>query len=129
MDRLVSEQRDAIIELARRFGWRLVVLFGSAATGSGGRDLDLAVMPGTVPDLLEQGRWLAALESVLAPRAVDLLVLTTSVSPLIRFEVFRAGVCLFEAQEGLFDREQDRAFFLYADTGKFRRESLEVLRG
>ncbi|MBZ0159675.1 MAG: nucleotidyltransferase domain-containing protein [bacterium] len=105
------------------------MLFGSAATGSGGRDLDLAVMPGTVPDLLEQGRWLAALESVLAPRAVDLLVLTTSVSPLIQFEVFRAGVCLFEAQEGLFDREQDRAFFLYADTGKFRRESLEVLRG
>lgn len=88
MDPLLSEQRDAITGLARRFGWRLVVLFGSAATGSGGRDLDLAVMPGTVPDLLEEGRWLAALESVLAPRAVDLLVLTTSASPLIRFESF-----------------------------------------
>lgn len=129
MDRLGREQRDAITELARRFGWGLVVLFGSAATGGGGRDLDLAVMPSVMPDLLEEGRWLAALESVLAPRAVDLLLLTTSVSPLIRFEVFRSGVCLFEAQDGLFDREQDRAFFLYADTRKFRRENLEVLRG
>ncbi len=86
-------------------------------------------MPSSAPDLLEEGRWLAALEAVFAPRPVDLLVLTDRLSPLARFEVFRAGVCLFEAQEGLFSREQDRAFFLYADSSRFRRASLEVLHG
>jgi predicted nucleotidyltransferase len=128
MDRLILEKRDATAQLAQRFDWRLVVLFGSTARESGGRDLDLAVMPRSTPDLLEEGRWLAALEAVLTPRRVDLLVMTERLSPLARFEVFRAGVCLFEAQEGLFSREQDRAFFLYVDSGRFRRASLEVLR-
>ncbi len=128
MDRLILEKRNAITQLARRFGWRLVVLFGSAVQESAGRDLDLAVMPGSAPDLLEEGRWLAALESLFAPRPVDLLILAERLSPLARFEVFRAGVCLFEARDGLFSREQDRAFFLYADSGGFRRASLEVLR-
>jgi predicted nucleotidyltransferase len=127
MDRLVLEKRDAIARLAQRFDWRLVVLFGSTARGSGGRDLDLAVMPRSTSDLLEEGRWLAALEAVFTTRRVDLLVLTERLSPLARFEVFRAGVCLFEGQEGLFSQEQDRAFFLHADSGRFRRASLEVL--
>lgn len=128
MDPLILEKCEAIARLARRFGWRLVVLFGSAAKGSVGRDLDLAVMPRSAPGLLEESGWLAALEAVLAPRRVDLVILSERLSPLVRFEVFRAGTCLFEAQEGLFDREQDRAFFLYADSSGFRRASLEVLR-
>ncbi len=36
MDPLVLEQHDAIARLARRFGWRLIVLFGSAAGGAVG---------------------------------------------------------------------------------------------
>lgn len=129
MDHVTPEQRAAVARLARRFGWRLVVLFGSAATERGGRDLDLAVMPNVVPDLLEEGRWLSDLEAVFTPHPVDLLLVTEHLSPLARFEVFRAGVCLFEAQDGLFDREQDRAFFLYVDSHRFRRVGGEVLRG
>lgn len=128
MDPLIFEKREAIAQLARRFEWRLVVLFGSAAKGSGGRDMDLAVIPRSTPGLLEESGWLAALEALFVPRRVDLVILNERLSPLIRFEVFCAGVCLFEAQEGLFDREQDRAFFLYADSNGFRRASLEVLR-
>jgi len=46
-----------------------------------------------------------------------------------RFEVFRQGRCLFEAEPGLFSREQDRAFFLYADSEPIRRQMREVLHG
>lgn len=41
----------------------------------------------------------------------------------------RAGHCLFEAEAGLFERERDRAFFLYADSEWFRRQQREMLRG
>jgi len=114
--------------LACRFGWRLGVLFGSVARGAGGRDVDFAVMPVSVPGLFEQGRWVSALETLCTPRPVDVLLLTHHLAPLARFEVFRTGICLFEEREGLFGQEQDRAFFLYADTAKFRRAGQEVLQ-
>jgi predicted nucleotidyltransferase len=114
-------------ELARRHGWRLVVLFGSVARLGAGRDIDLAVLPGSVPGLLEEGGWLAALESIWAPRPVDLLLIGDVTSPVARFQVFRDGRCLWEAETGLFERERDRAFFLYADSAHFRRQQREVL--
>jgi predicted nucleotidyltransferase len=119
----------AIGELARRFGWRLVVLFGSLARGGSGRDVDLAVLPSAATGLLEQGGWQAQLEELMAPRPVDLVLLHDGLSPLARFEIFRDGRCLHEAQPGLFSAEQDRAFFLYADSEKFRRAEREMLRG
>jgi predicted nucleotidyltransferase len=115
--------------LAARHGWRLVVLFGSTADGADGRDIDLAVLPAAIPDLLEHGRWQAELEGLLAPWPVDLLLLGPATSPVTRFEVFRAGRCLVEAEAGLFERERDRAFFLYADSEWFRRQQGEALLG
>ena len=114
--------------LAAQSGWRLVVLFGSVARDGHGRDMDLAVLPASAPSLFEQGAWQAQLEGRLAPWPVDLLVLDAVTSPVTRFEVFRAGHCLFEAEPGLYEHERDRAFFLYADSAWFRRQQREVLR-
>jgi predicted nucleotidyltransferase len=118
---------SAIAPLAHRYAWRLVVLFGSAARGGPARDLDLAVLPTVTPSLLEQGAWVAALEAALAPWSVDLLLIGGWTSPVARFEVFRAGHCLYEAEQGLYGHEQDRAFFLYADSEPIRRQMREVL--
>ena len=119
---LSSRNRERVASAARRFGWRLVVVFGSAVSGGRPRDLDLAVQPQGDPDLLTIGRWTRVLEDTLELEPVDLVVLGDSVSPVLRFEVFRNGVCVFEAEPGVFDREQDRAFFLYADSAHFRRQ-------
>ena len=120
MEQLQPEQRRAITELARAHDWRLVVLFGSMARDGVGRDVDLAVQPVTPPDLMTQGRWQNKLESVLEPVPVDLVVLHDGTSPLTRFEIFRDGICLHEAEAGLFHAEQDRAFFLHADSVLFQ---------
>ena len=119
---------DALAALARRFGWRLVVLFGSTARDGEGRDVDLAVLPEMPPTLMTQGRWQAELEALFDPAPVDLLVLSDATNPVTRFEALRPGRLLFETEAGLFDREQDRAFFLYADSEKFRRFTREMLR-
>ncbi len=128
-DPLDRTQREAIRSLACEHGWRLVVLFGSVAEHGQGRDVDLAVQPSAPVDLLTHGRWQAAIESVFAPKAVDLLLLGEETSPVARFEVFRTGRCLYESEDGVFDRELDRAFFLHADSEKFRRAIREALRG
>jgi predicted nucleotidyltransferase len=122
-----AEQQRAIAGLARRHGWRLVVLFGSTAREGTGRDIDLAVLPARVPDLLTQARWLRHLEEIL-PGPVDLLLLHQATAPLIRFQVFRDGLCLYEEEPGRFDREQDRAFFLYADSVQFLKHADETVR-
>jgi hypothetical protein len=118
---------NAIARLAVDLNWRLVVLFGSLAQETNGRDADIAVLPRRLPSLLEQGHWLERISPVFSPRPVDLLLLTDGLSPLTRFAVFRVGVCLYEEAEGLFDRERDRAFFLYADSGWFRRATREMI--
>ena len=124
----ILARRDDISALARRFGWRLVVLFGSTAVEGRGRDIDLAVLSDVRPTLMEQGRWQAELEALFEPAEVDLVILSDATNPVTRFEVLRPGRPLFESEEGLFDREQDRAFFLYADSEKFRRATREMLR-
>lgn len=120
-----------IDDLARGHSWRLAVLFGSLARGEAGRDLDLAVLPVSQPTLLMQGRWQAELDSLLAmveaPVPADLLLLGPDLSPVTRWQVFRSGRCLFEDEPGLFERERDRAFFLYADSEWFRRQQREAL--
>jgi predicted nucleotidyltransferase len=118
-----------VMALARRKGWELVVVFGSAARGEEPRDVDVAVLTRSEPTLLEQGGWQAELETLWAPRPVDLLLLTPDLSPLMRYRVFRDGRCLFESESGAFERERDRAFFLYADSEWFRRQQREALYG
>lgn len=115
--------------LARRYGWHLAVVFGSAARGEAARDVDLAVLATSAPTLLEQGGWQAELEGLWSPLPVDLLLLGSELSPVMRYRVFRDGVCLFESESGLFERERDRAFFLYADSEWFRRQQREALYG
>jgi predicted nucleotidyltransferase len=119
-------QLEALRELAERYGWRLVVLFGSSVHGAG-RDVDLAVLPARPPQGMELGGWQAALEALFSPRPVDLVLLHAGMSPLLRYEALCRGRCLYEAQPGLFDAEQDRAFFLYADSAPLRRALSEFL--
>lgn len=124
---LAEAQLNALREMARRHGWRLLVLFGSSARGEG-RDVDLAVLPAQPPDPLALGGWQAKLEAVLRPLPVDLVLIHNGLSPLVRYEALCRGVCLYEAEPGLFDSEQDRAFFLHADSAPLRRALADFLQ-
>lgn len=120
-------QVEQVRALARRQGWRLVVLFGSSVAGEG-RDVDLAILPSYPPEGLEIGGWQAELETVFVPRGVDLALLKDPMSPLFRYQILCLGRCLYESEPGLFDAEQDRAFFLHADSAPLRRALHDFLR-
>jgi predicted nucleotidyltransferase len=109
---------------ARERHARLLVLFGSAAT-SGGRgpasDLDIAVEFSQVPPPDERLEVVRELQAVVDPRRVDVVFLRRDLDPVLRFEIFRSGRLLHEAEEGLMVRERVRALKEYQDALPFRR--------
>ena len=120
---MMAGAREALAERLRGLresvpDLELLVLFGSAATGRArpSSDLDLAVSCEGPADL-------DALYVALAPRfrtdRLDLVDLRR-VSPLLAFQIARAGLVLFERSPGLFRQFQSLASRRYADTRKLR---------
>lgn len=104
-------------QVAREAGYRLVVLFGSAARGEPGPDdLDLGVLASGLLDPIEAtNRFVAALHT----DRVDVADLRRA-DPVLGAVVARDGVVLFEESRGEFARFASLASRRYADTRKFR---------
>ncbi|MBM4394621.1 MAG: hypothetical protein FJ087_02895 [Deltaproteobacteria bacterium] len=111
----------SLADVAREFGLRLVVRFGSTATHRAGpsSDQDIAVLASSAPDLDRETALVVALGEALGGPDVDLTVLNRA-DPLLLFEVVRQGVPLFEAEPALFAATRSYASRRYDDTLKFR---------
>jgi predicted nucleotidyltransferase len=110
-----------VADVAREFGLRLVVRFGSTATGraSAGSDQDIAVLATHGLDLAEEARLVAELEGALGAPEVDLTVLNRA-DPLVWFQVACTGIPLYQAVPGAFLEMQSYASRTYDDTDRFR---------
>ncbi|TQE98549.1 MAG: nucleotidyltransferase domain-containing protein [Spiribacter salinus] len=126
---LTPHQKNQLRDLAQQYGWRLLVLFGSVARGEDGGDVDLGIMPAASPGVMTQARWQRELEAIVDPKPVDMVILYPGTSPLTRFQVLWNGLCLFEARQGVFEHEQNRAFFLQADAQLWEQHQAEVSDG
>lgn len=120
---LPHEVRPSLVAWAERVGCRLLVLFGSEAQGGAREDsdVDLAVLCRPVPTPEERLRIIGQLQDLLGARMPDVVFLHPGTSPVLRFEAFRTGVPLYEAEPGLFVEERVRAAMLYQDALPFRR--------
>lgn len=106
---------------------RLLVLFGSEATGDArpASDVDLAVRLDPVPPPEERLRIIGELQDRCGARRADVAFLRPETDPVLRFEVFRDGEPVWEAEPGLFVEERVRAVMLYHDALPFRRALVE----
>lgn len=131
MDREDHALGARLREWADRSGCRLVILFGS---GTGSKpivegDLDLAL---DLPDLPSPERRLdliGEIQEICGERQADIVFLGDATDPVLRFEIFRDGVPLYESAPGIFVDEKVRALMLYEDALPFRRLLRERLRG
>ncbi len=110
------------------YGIDLVVLFGSQAKGTtrAQSDIDIAVFSVHTklrPLIL---KLYGALEDFLGQEA-DLVVIDGLTDSVLRFEVFRYGQCLYEAEPGLFFQQKIAAYRIYEDTEYIRRFRDKVL--
>ncbi|MEW5940881.1 MAG: nucleotidyltransferase domain-containing protein [Chloroflexota bacterium] len=112
--------REDLQPIAKRFGLRLIVLFGSAARGRthADSDMDIAVLAER-PLTFNQRLKLWSALSPLFSRDVDLAVLNFA-APLLKFQVARDGKVLFQQNPFAWDNWKSYAFRQYWDTEKFR---------
>ena len=120
---------EKLSRLAERHDIRLVVLFGSRASGTAGEgsDTDIGVLfneaayspsrelgfGSDVMDLLQTG-------------SVDVVVLDHA-EPLLLKEVAASGILLYEAEPGLFNEYQILFLKKYFEAAKFRKLAAENL--
>ncbi|MFH1907637.1 MAG: nucleotidyltransferase domain-containing protein [Chloroflexota bacterium] len=106
--------------LARDFGLRLIVLFGSTARGVMNResDIDLGVLSEKPLSPVQRRRLWSAL-STLFPADVDLTVLNHA-DPLVSYQIASEGVVFFESVSFAWENWKSYAVRRYWDTHKFR---------
>lgn len=127
-------ESDLSVEPLRRWaedaGCRLVVVFGSRASGRSGpmSDLDVAVDFSEMPEPLRRLRIAGEIQDRLEADRADVVFLHPGTDPVLRFEIFRHGRPVHEEESGLFVREKVRALKLYQDALPFRRLRKRTLR-
>jgi predicted nucleotidyltransferase len=104
---------------------RLVVLFGSVARGNArpDSDVDIGILGGGFWPQLELGSRIAA-RLQREPHVVDL----AQAGELLRFEVARDGVCIFERGQDTWPRFRAQAMIAYWDFAPIMRICAEGAR-
>lgn len=113
----IERVREAAERLGPEIGARLIVLFGSAARGSGGAaDLDVGILTDGALDTVAATNHL-----IRAPgqQAIDVADLRRADPVLLAFAA-RDGIPVYEARPGTFAAFASLAARRFADTRKFR---------
>ena len=113
-----EEIKTRLSPLFGREELRLVLLFGSAASGRThrGSDIDLAFLFDAPPDILELTNDVTRLLHTSTVDVVDL----QRASPLLTFAAVQGGTVLFERSPGIFNEFYSLAFRRFVDTKKLR---------
>jgi len=114
----IEEIRERLSPLFRDKDLRLVVLFGSVATGAvhPRSDIDLAFLYDRPVDILALTNEVSKLLQVDAVDIVDL----KRASPLLKFSAVKYGKPVHERSPGVLNEFHSLAFRMYVDTKKLR---------
>lgn len=118
---------------AKASGSRLCVLFGSRAGAEAGSpsarsDVDVAIQFPALPPPERRLELIGEAQDICGAAMADVVFLHLRTDPVLRFEIFRSGRPVYEAEEGMFIDEKVRALMLYEDALPFRRMLRERLR-
>lgn len=121
METYDTRMEEELANLAASAGCRLAILFGSAAAGQErARDVDVALAFDEMPEPARRLELIGEIQEITHPRPADVVFVHRDTSPVLRFEVFRQGRPIFEAEPGLFVAGAVRALALYEDARPFR---------
>ncbi|MDO8140342.1 MAG: nucleotidyltransferase domain-containing protein [Candidatus Brocadiales bacterium] len=114
----IDEIRNKLFPMFRDEGLRLVLLFGSTATGNVHKksDIDLAFLFDKPVDILALTNKIIRL---LHTDNVDVVDLRRA-SPLLKYSAVKGGKPIYEKEPGIFNEFYSLAFRMYADTKKLR---------
>lgn len=116
--RISKEQKINTAEIAKKYKLKLVVIFGSFASGKNRKDSDLDVGVISEKEILFEKQIVLTNEfSRIFKKNIDLSVLNRA-NPLLLFEASRNAILLFGSQKDFFEFRL-RAFHSYNDYQPF----------
>ena len=118
--------RDRLSSLFSDEKLKLVVLFGSTATGNNHKksDIDLGFLFDKRVDILELTNTVIRLVKTDNVDVVDLRY----ASPLLKFSAVKKGKLIYEKEQGMFNEFASLAFRMYADSKKLRDAQIESIK-
>lgn len=119
---LTGEIKLKIVEIAKKYGFKLVVLFGSQATGRVHKksDVDIGYLSERAIDYRELYDITLELSRIFNNPDIELVNLN-NVSPELKKQVADQGIVLHEDNTVLFDLFKVRAHRAYMETKPLRR--------
>ena len=111
----IDELKLKIIPLAEKYNLKLVILFGSQASGRTHKhsDIDIGFLP--ISDFDAEIYLLTDLYQILKREDAQVVNLKNA-SPLLRYSALSDCIVLFEKNNGIYDNARGYAFKLYAET-------------
>ena len=108
---LITKQEEKINEIAKEYGLRLILLFGSRASGKTHKesDYDIAYLPENILSDDSANRLNVALTGVFRCERVDTVDIKTA-SPLLLYGIFRQCQILFQQDNSDFSTYRAYAF-------------------
>ena len=121
--------KRGIKSFCRENGFDLLVLFGSSAADRTHieSDMDVAVKC-SENTKISRLQMIYELDDFFNGKKIDLVLLSPDTDPLLLYEIFCNGKCLYESRKGLFTKEKLRAWKLYLDTDKIRKMNKKYLK-
>ena len=112
----IDELKSKIIPLAQKYNLKLVVLFGSQATGRihKNSDIDIGDLPTSDIDFHSEVYFVTDLYRVLKREDVQVVNLATA-SPLLQYSALSKCIVLFEKYDGIYNNARTYAFKLYVE--------------
>jgi hypothetical protein len=91
-------------------------------------DVDIAIQFATLPPPDRRLELIGEAQDICGAAIADVVFLHLRTDPVLRFEIFRSGTPVYEAEEGHFIDQKVRSLMLYEDALPFRRMLRERLR-
>lgn len=113
---LNDKQKECMRDIAKKYGIRLFVLFGSYATGQehAKSDVDIAYQASQLLALEQEACLATDLSVIFNNDCIDLVAINIA-PPLLRYAIFKDGIPLYEKKRFLFASFSSIAFKQYIE--------------
>lgn len=116
---MISKTEEKIlVDICKKLSIKLFIIFGSRAKGTNFKDSDWDFAIFTQKDKIGQTqktKLFEELEKITKFNKIDIIHLNHTQDPLLWYEIFTKGICLYEKDKGLFDNMQTNSIFNFID--------------
>lgn len=127
---ITKSELKELKKLGKKYDLRVLVLFGSRAKGTHKKDsdYDIAFYPKKNFTTKDEINLFNEILGIINSDKVDLINLEKPKNYLLVKNIFFEGYCLFEHNDGLFNKMRGDSWFMYNDFKKYYDEEPELLR-